>query len=555
MKFLGSISLLSVAALLAGCLSPQEPSDVTVYYNADIVTMDPNAPTADTLVVEGNTILAVGKAADFASRYTGANALDMKGQTILPGIIDSHVHIRELGMDKLKADLVGVKNIDDIVDRMVAHYPNPEAGVWLIGQGWDEGYFASVGNPDRAKLDAAFPNNPVALESLHGFGGFYNGAALKIAGIDENSPEAENGKILRRENGEPTGVMLVSAQTLVNQHIPPHSDEQIESAIVAGLNVMAKAGVTSVHEAGMTGQDVDAFTRLAESGKLPVRVYGLLNGNDKDLMDTWFKRGHYDDPKDFFDVRSIKVYYDGSLGSRTALMREPYSDKPHAAAPAERISPEAVRALSDNAAKHHFQVAVHAIGDEGNDRVLNAYEAALAPYPDQDHRWRVEHAQVVLPDYYGRVAKLGVLSSVESSHAVGDSAWAEDRVGPERIKHAYAWQRILGAGGRLMMNSDLPGEPWTPMETLYFSVTRRRLDGTPKGGWYADQALTTEEALKAMTIENAYGAFQEDKLGSLAPGKWADFITLDQNPLKTEPNALKDIVVTGTWVAGKKLHQ
>lgn len=554
MKNLKSLSALSVGALIAACSAPETPADVTVYYNANVITMDTETPTADTLVVGGDKILAVGTAEDFANRYRGARALDLKGQTVLPGIIDSHVHVRELGMDEIKANLVGVKSGDEIVERMTAHYPNPTPGEWLIGQGWDEGHFASIGNPDRAKLDAAFPNNPVALESLHGFAGFYNGKALEIAGIDKNSPEAENGTILRRANGEPTGVMLVSAQTLVNQHIPPHSDEQIESAIVAGLNVMAKAGVTSIHEAGMTEQDVFAFQNLATYDKLPIRVYGLLNGNDKNLMDGWFKRGHYDDPKDWLDIRSIKVYYDGSLGSRTALMREPYSDEPDAAAPAERISPKDVRALADKAAKHHFQMAVHAIGDEGNDRVLNAYESALAPYPNQDHRWRVEHAQVVLPDYYGRVAKLGVLSSVESSHAVGDSAWAEDRVGPDRIKHAYAWQRILGAGGRLMMNSDLPGEPWTPMETLYFSVTRKRLDGTPPGGWYPDQALSTEEALKAMTIENAYGAFQEDTLGSLTPGKWADFITLDQNPLTVDPDAIKDITVTGTWVAGEKLE-
>lgn len=553
MTFLKSLASISLAALLAACSAPQTPSDVIVYYNADIITMDKEIPSADTLVVSGEKILAVGTAEQFSSRYHGAKALDMKGQTILPGIIDSHVHVRELGMDAIKADLVGVKSGDEIVERLIAHYPDPKPGQWLIGQGWDEGHFATIGNPDRAKLDEAFPKNPVALESLHGFAGFYNGKALEIAGLDKNSPEAENGTILRRPNGEPTGVMLVSAQKLVTAHIPPHSDAQIQSAIIKGLEVMAEAGVTSVHEAGMEQQDVAAFRHLADTGALPIRVYGLLNGNDKDLMSNWFASGHLDDPKDFFDVRSIKVYYDGSLGSRTALMREPYSDKPDAAAPAERISPENVRALADKAAKHHFQMAVHAIGDEGNDRVLNAYEAALAPYPDQDHRWRVEHAQVVLPDYYGRVAKLGVLSSVESSHAVGDSAWAEDRVGPNRIKHAYAWQRILGAGGRLMMNSDLPGEPWRPMETLYFSVTRKRLDGTPPGGWYPDQALSTQEALKAMTIENAYGAFQEEALGSLTPGKWADFITLDRNPLETDPDALKDIQVTGTWVAGKKL--
>ncbi|NNC36009.1 MAG: amidohydrolase, partial [Hyphomonadaceae bacterium] len=429
-------------------------------------------------------------------------------------------------------------------------YPDPTPGDWLIGQGWDEGVFASIGYPDRAALDAAFPDNPVHLESLHGFAGFYNGAALEVAGIDKDTTDPEIGDILRRENGEPTGVMLTLAQGLVNQHIPEPSAERLQQAIKAGLKEMAAAGVTSIHEAGMARADVDAFKTLRAENQLPIRVYGMLDGNDEALMRNWFKSGPLDDADDFLDIRGIKVFYDGSLGSRTALMAEPYADKPEAARPTERITPKAVNSLAERAVIHGFQMAVHAIGDEGNNRTLNIYEAATAG-KNVDHRWRIEHAQVVLPDFYTRMATLGVLASMQSSHAVGDSKWAEDRVGPQRIKHAYAWRRIKDAGGRLLINSDLPGEPWTPMETLYFSVTRQPLsEDVP--GWYMDQALSTEEALHAMITENAYGAFQEDMLGSLEPGKWADFVILDKNPLKTAPNDLKDINVLSTWVAGAR---
>ena len=345
--------------------------------------------------------------------------------------------------------------------------------------------------------------------------------------------------------------MLTLAQNLVDQHIPKPSQAKLEEAILAGLTEMSQAGVTSIHEAGMTGVDVSAFQALAARDELPIRVYGLLDGNDSDLMADWFARGIEDDPEDWLDIRGIKVFYDGSLGSRTALMAAPYSDKPNAARPTERISPQDLQKLADEAAEQGFQMAVHAIGDEGNNRTLGIYETALGE--QSDARWRIEHAQVVLPDYYDRAAKLGVLSSVQSSHAVGDSAWAENRVGPDRIKYAYAWQRILGAGGKLMLNSDLPGEPWTPMETLYFAVTRKKLDGTPADGWYSKQALSIPEALEAMTITNAYGAFQETNIGSLEVGKFADFVVLDKDPNLTEPSALKDIKVSATWVNGKRI--
>jgi len=552
-------SLISTAILLANCGEMSEPeSRYYIFENAQIITMNPKQPNASVLVIKDNQVHSLRNDLDIpAGQLTPGKVttIDLEGKTILPGIIDSHVHVRELGMDSIKANLVGVENVAQIVERLQSHYPNPAKGEWLIGQGWDEGVFASTGYPDRSALDEAFPDNPIKLESLHGFGGFYNGAALKIAGIDKNTPEPEVGNILRRKDGEPTGVMLTLAQNLVNTHVPMPTQKQLESAIVAGLNEMSKAGVTSIHEAGMTPEDVAAFKALAARQALPIRVYGMLDGNNPSLMKDWFAQGPLDDPEDFLDIRGIKVFYDGSLGSRTATLKAPYSDKPEDAKPTARIHLDDIDTLAIQALKTDFQLAVHAIGDEGNDCIIASYELRLSNRPEIDHRWRIEHAQVVLPDFYRRQAQLGVIASMQSSHAVGDSKWAEDRLGPERVKHAYAWQNILKAGGRLLMNSDLPGEPWKPMETLHFAVNRKPLDASEEvEGWYMDQALSVPESLKAMTLENAYAAFQDDKLGSLEPGKWADFIILDANPLTTPVHKLKDIDVVETWVNGAKTN-
>jgi predicted amidohydrolase YtcJ len=277
----------------------------------------------------------------------------------------------------------------------------------------------------------------------------------------------------------------------------------------------------------------------------------MLDGNDAQLMNEWFERGPLIDPQAWLTIRAIKIYYDGSLGSRTALLAEPYADKPAAAHMTERIAPATIASLAVRAATRGFQLATHAIGDEGNNRTINIYGSALAAHPVTDHRWRIEHAQVVLPDYFARAAALGVISSMQSSHAVGDSAWAEQRLGPARIKYAYAWRRVLDAGGRLLINSDLPGEPWEPMQTLYFTVTRKPLGAGAAAGWRTDQALTVTEAIAAMTLSGAYAAFQEDRLGSLSAGKFADFIELDRDPRHIAADDLQSIRVLRTWIAGK----
>ncbi len=523
-------------------------------FGGTILTMDTEIPTVSAMVILDGRIKATGSQTVLAPEYPNAKPYDLNGRTIIPGIIDSHVHVYQLGSESIKANLVGAETVAEMVTSLQAFYPTPSSGEWLIGQGWDEGAWASKGYPDRSELDAAFPHNPVLLQSLHGFAGFYNGAALAAAGVDADTPDPEVGQILRRENGEPTGVFLTLARNLVEQHAPPPTLEQVKAAIIAGLQQLSKTGVTTIHEAGMTPKTMEAFRALADDGALPVRVYGLLDGNNHTLMNRMFKSGPIIDPSGFFTVRGIKVFYDGSLGSRTALLRTPYSDKPDEAHPTERISIGSVFSLAEQAAKHGFQMAVHTIGDEGNDRILKVYKSALDHFPPQDHRWRLEHAQVVLPDYYEQVADMGIISSMQPSHAVGDSSWAEDRLGPDRIKHAYAWRSILDAGGRVVFNSDLPGEPWEPMQTLYFATTRQKLDEHNNSGWYTEQTLTVEESLKAMTSDAAFASFQEAELGKLKPGFIADFIELSANPQEVALKRLKDIKVIATWLGGEKLN-
>lgn len=544
-----SLILFSIALISFGCTKTDKTEMLVM--GGTILTIDSSMPEVEAMMIRDGRIEAVGSRTELETRFPKARRHDLNGRIVLPGFIDSHTHVYALAHDMRKADLTGTLTIKEMIEKLLAHYPDSPAGQWLVGANWDEGEWGSRGYPDRAELDEAFPKNPIYLESLHGFAGFCNGRALEIAGIGPETPDPEVGEILRRPNGEPTGILLTRAQDLVNKHIPPESLEEMKETLLLGMNLMAKEGVTSIHEAGMGQEMVQAFSELREEGRLPLRVYGMLSRRDEDLMEEWLKRGPLVDPNAFFTVRSIKVFYDGSLGSRTAILKEPYSDDPESANMTEYIKPQELTSLSSQALEKGFQMVIHAIGDGANDRVLSIFENVIKSDPSVDHRWRIEHAQVVLPDYYERAAHQRIISSMQSSHAVEDRYWAEDRVGPERIRHAYAWRRMLDSGVLLLMNSDLPAVPWKPVYTLYFAVTRKDLKGNPPDGWYPDQILSVEEALYAMTLASAYAAFQEDQLGSLTPGKFADFVELDKDPRRVKPEELKDIKVIRTWVAGK----
>lgn len=563
MKISSRVLMMSAAVLtacVANTASTETDSDALLITGATLVTLD-NVSSAEAMLIEDGRILALGPVADLSALRPTAERIDYSGRTLLPGFVDSHVHVRELGLDAIKVDLVGAETVEEIVARIQDQRPNLLPGDWVIGQGWDEGAFASYdgddavgGYPTTKAISEAFPDNPVALESLHGFAAMANAKAMEMAGIDAATPDPDGGTILRDASGEPTGVLLTLAQGLLFDHVPAPDEAQIEAAIIAGLTRMAEAGVTSVHEAGMTRGDVAAFQSLAEQDRLPIRVVGLLNGNDKTLMAEWFERGIEDDPDDWLDIRGIKVFFDGSLGSRTAILHEPYSDRPNAARPTARISLDDMDALGAQAEEHGFQMAVHAIGDAANHQVLDQYERHLMRgdrTSPPDHRWRIEHAQVVDDAFAQDAARLQVIASMQPSHAMGDSGWAEDRVGPERIRRAYSWKTFQDAGVPVIFNSDLPGEPWEPMETLHFAVTRTKLDGTPEGGWYANEALGREASLRAMTIDGAHAAFQDGSLGSLAPGKWADFVVLSDNPLTASD--VREIKVEATYVSGSRV--
>lgn len=547
---MSNIKTLLIAAVCIILFSCKENDSAQLYYNGDIITVDDSNSIVESMVIKDGVIVGLGTYEEMKLLFPLSEHIDLGGKSIIPGVVDSHVHAHEFGQQTLKANLEGTKTVEEMVERLKAFFPNPQVGAWLLGFGWDEGEWASRGYPDRELLDAAFPDNPVKLQALHGFAGFYNGKALEIAGIDKDTPDPEVGTIIRRENGEPTGVLEISAQQLVNKHVPEETVEDAKRAILSGLETLKAKGITSIHEAGMTKISLQAYMELDDANLLPIRVYGMLNGNDDEMMETWFEKGPMMDLNRKFLVKGIKVFYDGSLGSRTALLFGPYSDNPKAARMTERISIAKIKELATSAADKGFQLAIHAIGDLGNDRILDVYEEAILKQPF-DHRWRLEHAQVVYENFYHRAASLGVWVSMQSSHAVGDRNWAEDRLGPNRIKHAYAWRNMLDNQVPFILNSDMPGEPWEPMQTLYFGVTRMSLEKDPPSGWFASQSLTVEEALKAMTIDGARSAFMEEMTGSLEVGKFADFVILSDNPLKVTPQKIKDIQVEQVIVQKK----
>ncbi|MGD9347347.1 MAG: amidohydrolase [Candidatus Aminicenantes bacterium] len=539
-----------------GCreTSTSKPAD-TIYINGHVLTMDDENPEVGAFAISQGKILSIGTSEEIAGAYPEADVVDLERKTVMPGIIESHGHLLSLGQSFLELNVEGIETPDDVVLKVKERVKNVQTGEWITGWGWDEGAWAKS-YPTNRELSEVSPENPVYLRGLHGFACWANAKALELAGIDKDTPNPENGEIIKDpQTGKPTGILTNEAQDLLTGHIPPMTVTQTEKALKLAIEECLKYGLTSIHEARTTTKMLEALNSLKNKKELKSRIYVMLDCTEQELIETYFESGPSVDPENFLTVRCIKIFVDGALGSRGAAMIEPYSD-----APDEKglvVTPEdEVYRLSKRALQCGLQVAIHAIGDRANRITLNAFQRALEENPDvKDHRFRLEHAQVVALEDIPKFAPLGVVLSMQPPHATSDMPWAETRVGPERIKGAYAWRSFWDSGVHMTLNSDFPGETLDPFVGMYTAMTRQTPENIPEGGWYPEQCLQRDEVLKAYTIEAAYSGFEEDIKGKIVPGMLADFIVLSGDILNIPVKEFLDIKVQQTYLGGRLVYE
>jgi predicted amidohydrolase YtcJ len=480
--------------------------------------------------------------------------MDMGGQTVVPGLIDAHGHLMNLGHALLRANLVGAASKADIIERLQAHAADLPAGEWLLGRGWDQTLWPEAEFPTAADLDVHFPDRPVWLERVDGHATWGNSLALKSASRDLSGDwQPDGGRILRDADGKPTGVFIDAAETLVSGAIPAPSMDLDALALERALAEAVKFGLTGVHDAGVSLRQLALYRRFADSGRLPIRVYAMANG-DAEALDALCAMGLYRHPGGRLQMRTVKLYIDGALGSRGAALIEDYSDEP-----GNRglllTEPSAFERTLQKARDCGVQVAAHAIGDRGNRMVLDGFQRALGTDAGTaDHRWRIEHAQVVNLADIPRFAQMGVIASMQPTHATSDMRWAQARLGKDRLAGAYAWRRMKDAGVALALGSDFPVEAVDPVLGLHAAATRQDARGWPEGGWLASQKLEVAEALRGFSLDAARAGFAEQEIGSLEVGKRADFVILSQALEGLAPPAVLNLRVQSTWVDGAQMY-
>jgi predicted amidohydrolase YtcJ len=565
-----NIYLIIFASLFAwACKSgPENPAD-KVFVNGIIYTVDESNPKVEAVAIKDGLILAVGTSAEIQA-YVGESTetIDLQGKTMTPGLIESHAHLMGIGYNKLEIDLMYVKTYDELIQKVAEAAAKAKPGDWITGRGWHQDKWLQM--PDKTvqgfqtheALSEVTPNNPVYLAHASGHASFVNKKAMELAGItplrsEKPTQEVEGGEVLRDELGNPTGVLVERASTLVSKLIPEETPERAEEALTLALQELAEKGITSFHDAG-SGQDViDLLQKFKAEGKLTARQYVMLSGRQPELLETWYKKGPMIDSVDHFvTVRSIKLNCDGALGPWGAWLLEDYSDKPGHRGH-ETLPMSVVTEVSERAIPLGFQVCAHAIGDRANQEILDRFEAALAKNPEaKDHRFRIEHAQHLHPDDIPRFGQLGVIAAMQAIHLSSDRPWAIDRLGEKRIiDGAYVWQTLMQTGAVVTNGTDAPVEPVDPIPSFFASVSRKTLQGLPEGGYEAEQKMTREQALKSYTLDGAYAEFEEDFKGSIEVGKAADFTVFDKDIMEIPENDILNAKVEMTVVGGKVVYK
>lgn len=540
-------SLVSALFCSAAAAAPVVLSDIKGYSFDDNRQLQPFS----VLVFddESGKVIARGDAA-LTKKYATAKQQAGKGATVLPGLIDGHGHVLGLGQNLAQAELRGSSSEQEAVARVARFAAENKDAPWIIGRGWNQVLWPSKQFPSHASLDEAISDKPVYLKRIDAHAGWANSKALALAGISKDTLDPPGGEIVRDSKGNPTGVLIDNAMTLLEQHIPDPDNAAKIRALQAAFKHLLALGITSVHDAGVDTDVVKLYQQLAAEHKLPLRIYPMLSARDPQLP-AWLEAGIIDDPTDFLDIRSVKIYGDGALGSRGAALIEPYSDKPEQKGLLV-TQPDQLTQIMQLTIDAGFQTNVHAIGDLANRLVLDRFEKLVPENKRAQSRHRIEHAQIVSPKDIPRFASLHVLPAMQAVHATSDKNMAGDRLGVARLRGAYAWRSFIDQGSIIIGGSDFPVELANVFHGLHASVTRQDHDNQPAGGWLPEQRLTLTEALRSFTVDAAYGAFQEHSMGTLMPGSWADFILIDRDIFNIAPEQLWQVEVEQTYVNGKQ---
>ena len=539
LSFLGLLLVLFVS-----CNSEKKESADLLVFNAQIYTVDSTFSTAEAFVVKDGKFLEIGTVKTLQEKYDFKAELDAEGKTILPGFIDAHAHFYRLGLQQQKVDLTGTNSFKEVLDRIVSFQEKRNVS-FITGRGWDQNDWEVKEFPSKDKLDSLFPNTPVAITRIDGHALLVNQAALDKAGITLNT-KAEGGAI-EVKNGKLTGILIDNPMSLVYDSAEEPSQKEQIQALMDAQEICFSYGLTTVVDSGIDKKTIQLMDSLHKEGSLKTRIYAMIS-NTKENLD--FYLGKEPIKTERLNVRSVKFYGDGALGSRGAALKEPYSDlENHYGA---LLSPVAdFKKTAQRVADSKFQMNTHAIGDSANRVVLQTYDELLKG--KDDRRWRVEHAQVIDSSDFKYFSK-NIIPSVQPTHATSDMYWAEDRLGAERVKNAYAFKKLLDQAGIVALGTDFPVEEVSPFYTFYASTARKDLKNYPEGGYNMEQALSREETLKGMTIWAAYSNFEEEEKGSIESGKFADFIILDKNIMEVEENEIPNIKVLQTFVNGEKVY-
>jgi predicted amidohydrolase YtcJ len=534
---------LPVSILINSCMTSSKAD--LILYNGVVCTVDGDFSVAEALSVKDGKIIAVGTNREIARQFTADEMIDLEGKYVYPGLIDAHCHFLGYGKSLLHADLAGTNSFEEIIE-ILSRRQEKLPSEWVLGRGWDQNDWEIKEFPDRDMLDKAFPDKPVLLRRIDGHAAIANTVAMKMAGIDENT--TVEGGFLVKNNGRLTGVLIDNAINLVHRIVPEPTKKNVIAALLQAEKNCFAVGLTSVHDAGLGAGTINMIDSLHKSDDLKIRIYAMLTPGEKNY-EQYLYRGIYKTEK--LNVRSIKLFADGALGSRGALMLEAYSDDPGNLGLAVS-DPAYLGEQCRIALEHGYQVNTHCIGDSANRLMLDIYGGLLQG--KNDLRWRIEHSQVIHPDDFSKFGKYSIIPSIQSTHATSDMYWAHERLGQERVKGAYAYKQLMEENGWLPNGSDFPVESINPLYGYYALFVRKDLDGYPEAGFQTENAIGKEDALKAMTIWAARAAFEEDEKGSLEAGKFADFIITECDLLNMPPEDIPSASILETWLGGKMVY-